>query len=92
MEKFSLYAVKHAWRVKLSGPGRNPCSAEIHDEQLTLLSAVYSPHHSPFAHVVNQCIIIPVVCFLSDRSRNADQVLVFDFGDIPAAFIFQFIF
>lgn len=61
-------------------------------KQLTSLSALYSSHHSPSAHVVNQCIIIPIVCFLSDRSRKADQVLIFYFGAIPVAFIFQFIF
>lgn len=61
-------------------------------KQLTLLSALYSSHHSPLAHAVNQCIIIPVVCFLSDRSGKADQVLIFDFGAIPVVFVFQFIF
>lgn len=51
-------------------------------KQLTSLSA-------PFPRVVNQCIISLIVCFLSDRSR---RVLGFDFGAVPVAFIFQFIF
>lgn len=61
-------------------------------KQQALLSAFCASQHLPFPHVVNQCIISLTVCFLSDRSRKADQVLVFDFGAISVAFIFQFIF
>lgn len=54
-----------------------------------LLSAFYASNYSHFLHVAHNHFIMS---FLSDRSRKADQVVIFGFGAIPVAFILQFIF